>query len=171
MIYLGIDPGVNGALAFFDISCGKLDVLDMPTDEVPTSKGKTKRIVSERGLTSIIRPRLRSAPHFHALSAFVEKVSAAPVQGRRQGTVSMFNFGQGYGIVKGVLAGLGIATEFVPPQRWKARLGLLKTDKSDSRALAAKLFPAYASTFKRVKDDGRAEAALISHYAALESPI
>jgi crossover junction endodeoxyribonuclease RuvC len=171
VIFLGIDPGVNGALAFFDLSCGKLDVIDMPTDEIVQAKGKTKRVVSERGLANVVRPRLLSAPHLHSLTAYVEKVSAAPIQGRRQGTVSMFNFGQGFGVIKGVFAGLGIEPVYVPPQRWKAALGLLKTTKNASRDLAKKLFPAYAATFSRVKDDGRAEAALIAHYAAMESPI
>jgi crossover junction endodeoxyribonuclease RuvC len=162
-VYLGIDPGVNGALAFFDISVGKLDIFDMPCDVVKATKG-TKRRVSEEGLASIIRPR-------RPLYALVERVSAAPVQGRKQGTTSMFSFGDGFGCIKGVLAGLGIAKGFIMPQRWKAFLGLIGTEKSASREKAKELFPAYAGEFVRKKDDGRAEAALISYYAAQESPV
>ena len=38
--------------------------------------------------------------------------------------------------------------------------------KDQSRALASNLFPQSAYLFKRVKDDGRAEAALIAYYGA-----
>lgn len=162
-LFLGIDPGVNGALAFLDITRGALAVFDMPCDEVKTAKG-TKRKVSHLGLASIIRPR---RPVF----AMVERVSAAPIQGRTQGTTSMFSFGDGFGCVKGVLAGLDIVTEYVLPARWKSVFGLLRTDKSASRDKAKALFPAHAAEFRLKKHDGRAEAAIISLYASQESPI
>jgi crossover junction endodeoxyribonuclease RuvC len=75
----------------------------------------------------------------------------------------MFSFGFSAGLVDGVLAGLGIPTTYVTPQSWKRAAGLT-SDKSAVRLRAAQLFPDMAKHFARVKDDGRAEAALIARY-------
>ena len=75
----------------------------------------------------------------------------------------MFAFGQAYGLVLGVLAGLWIPTSTVTPAAWKKALKL-NTGKDAARAKAAQLWPQMAGEFKRVKDDGRAEAALIAHW-------
>jgi len=81
------------------------------------------------------------------------------------GVRSAFNFGCGYGQLLGVLGALGVRHESVTPSTWK-RWFKLSRDKEESRAKAIQLFPQRAELFKRRKDDGRAEAALIALYGA-----
>jgi crossover junction endodeoxyribonuclease RuvC len=147
---LGIDPGASGALAFFDILNGSLTLVDMPTVEIERS-GKTKREISAAMLAGVIRA--------HGVQAgVVEKVGAMP----GQGVSSMFQFGRSVGMVEGVLAGLSIKTHYLTPQTWQKAVGL-RGGKDGARSRAAELFPAYAPSFSRKKDNGRADAALIAY--------
>lgn len=149
---IGIDPGASGAVAILED--GKLvQVFDMPVVEVMTG-GKAKRRVAPEMLASELR-----LYNVHGTVAVVEQVGAMP----GQGVTSMFAFGQAYGLVLGVLAGLWIPTTTVTPTTWKKALKL-NAGKDGARAKAAQLWPAQASEFKRVKDDGRAEAALLAHW-------
>lgn len=152
---LGIDPGASGALAFFDPDAGTLDVIDMPTVEIKRN-AKAKREISPQMLAALIRAR---APHL----AIVERVGAMP----GQGVSSMFQFGRGVGMIEGVLAALQIQTDYTSPQAWQKAVAL-RGGKDGARARAAEIFPAYAHLFTRKKDDGRADAALISWFAALK---
>ena len=152
MIVLGIDPGAGGALAFFNIEKGILDIVDMPIVEVLRGK-KIKREISAAMLSALVRARSPTI-------AFVERVGAMP----GQGVSSMFQFGRGVGTIEGVLAALEIPTHYASPQAWQKEMGVRGGSKDASRARAAELFPAYASQFARVKDDGRSDAALISCY-------
>jgi crossover junction endodeoxyribonuclease RuvC len=93
----------------------------------------------------------------HGTTAVVEQVGAMP----GQGVSSMFAFGQAYGMVLGVLAGLYIPVRTVTPASWK-RAMKLNTGKDAARAEAARRWPQQAGEFRRVKDDGKAEAALIA---------
>ena len=95
--------------------------------------------------------------------AVVERVHAMP----DQGVSSMFRFGEGYGIVQGVLYAFGIRMLMPPPSVWKARLSLTQR-KDDSLSLASNIFgPANTDRyFSRKKDNGRAEAALLAVYGA-----
>lgn len=149
---IGIDPGAAGAIAILED--GKLvQVFDMPVVEVMTG-GKAKRRVAPEMLASELR-----LYNVHGTVAVVEQVGAMP----GQGVTSMFAFGQAYGLVLGVLAGLWIPTTTVTPTTWKKALKL-NAGKDGARAKAAQLWPAQASEFKRVKDDGRAEASLIAYW-------
>lgn len=150
---IGIDPGASGAIAILEAKNGRLvDVIDMPTTELQIG-GKTKHRVSPVFLQSELG--------FYAddARAVVELVGAMP----GQGVTSMFAFGEALGIVRGVLAGMKVPTELVTPAKWKRDLKL-NPGKDGARALAANLWPDKADLFKRVKDDGRAEAALIAHW-------
>ena len=147
---LGIDPGSRGAIAVIDGGL-LIDVHDMPSVEVAV--GKTKRTRVSAGLLADV---LRRQGLTHA---FVEQVGAMP----GQGTSSMFAFGKSAGIVEGVLAGLGIPITLVTPQSWKKAMRLV-ADKDAARQRAVQLFPERAEWFRRVKDDGRAEAAMIALY-------
>lgn len=149
MMVLGVDPGLTGAVAFFDPDNGLLMVLDMPTVEV-IRNGKKKNEVSPQMLAAIIRK--------HAVDrAMIERVGAMP----GQGVTSVFSFGRSVGVVEGVLAALEIPTTIVPPQTWQKAVNL-RGGKDGSRARAAELFPRDAGLFARKKDDGRADAALIA---------
>ena len=149
---IGIDPGAAGAVAILE--AGKLaQVFDMPVVEM-TVGGKAKKRVAPELLASELR-----LYNLADTVAVVEQVGAMP----GQGVTSMFAFGQAYGLVLGVLAGLWIPTTTVTPATWKKALKL-NTGKDGARAKAAQLWPARADQFKRVKDDGRAEAALLAHW-------
>lgn len=149
---IGIDPGLSGAIAIFDIKLNKpAEVWDMPTLEVAVGKSLKRRVAPEL-IVSELRPWAAEVS-----MAFVESVSASP----QMGVSSSFAFGESYGLVRGVLAGLGIPFTPVVPAKWKRDLGLSR-DKDASRAMAIRLFPDMAQEFKRVKDDGRAESVLIA---------
>jgi crossover junction endodeoxyribonuclease RuvC len=153
MFVIGIDPGARGAVAILE-SGGKLThVFDMPAVEI-MSGGKLKRRVSPEMLASELRLYADQGA-----VAVVEQVGAMP----GQGVTSMFAFGESFGLVKGVLAGLGVVTSTVTPGKWKKALGV-NAGKDGSRAKAAQLWPSQAHEFKRVKDDGKAEASLLAEY-------
>jgi crossover junction endodeoxyribonuclease RuvC len=94
------------------------------------------------------------------IKALIEKVSAMP----GNGVSSMFSFGRAAGIVEGVLAGLSVPFELIPPATWIKSMRTFG-GKDGSRQRAQELFPDYAHLFARKKDDGRAEAALLACYA------
>mgnify|MGYP001459887550 CR=1 FL=1 len=148
-VILALDPGADGALAWLTTSGELLHVEDMPSIEVKVGKTKRRR-VSGALLVDLLRTR---GPVAHA---FVERVGAMP----GQGTASMFAFGYAAGLIEGALAGCGIPMTFVAPQTWKASLRL-PPDKGAARMRACQVWPRLAAKFARVKDDGRAEAALI----------
>jgi crossover junction endodeoxyribonuclease RuvC len=146
MRLLGVDPGAGGALALV-AGPGKLvRVVDMPTEV--TDAGKRRINVKE--LSRLVR-EMQPVD-----GAVIELVGPMP----RDGRAGAFWFGKAAGLVEGVLAGQGIEVKLVPPQTWKRRLDVSK-DKNAARARASQLFPGSAGEWKRVKDDGRAEAAMI----------
>ena len=154
MIFIGIDPGLNGAIAFFDLAKGHLSVVDMPVVEVLRG-GKKKREVSAQMLAQVIRLAERPC------TAVFERVNAMP----GQGVTSVFSFGRSSGIVEGVLAALAIPTHIITPQVWQ-KATAVRGGKDGARQRATELFPAYAGLFSRKKDDGRADAACMAWYAA-----
>lgn len=152
---IGIDPGAAGAVAILED--GKLvQVFDMPVVEVSVSNKNKKRVAPE-----LLASELRLY-NLADTVAVVEQVGAMP----GQGVTSMFAFGQAYGLVLGVLAGLWIPTSTVTPATWKKALKL-NPGKDGARLKASQLWPAQAGEFKRVKDDGRAEAALLAYWLAV----
>ena len=84
----------------------------------------------------------------------------------RQGVASTFAFGYSAGLIEGVAAGLGISVEIVGAAVWKKRAGV-PADKGAVRQMAARLWPGAAASFARVKDDGRADAALLGAWGQL----
>lgn len=149
---LGIDVGLNGAIAL--IEDGKLlQVHDMPTLSLERNN-KTKRMVNAHTLYTIIRDAKADA-------AYLERLNAMP----GQGVTSMFSMGQSLGVVLGVLAACEVPTTTIPPRTWQKALDVPQ-GKDGSRYRAAQLFPDAVEMFKRVKDDGRSDAALIALYGA-----
>lgn len=155
MKVLGVDPGVHGALVLLDTDTDLLVVEDMPIVSVKrASRPGTHNLISEghlAGLVSALSPDV----------AWIERVHAMP----RQGVVSSFNFGLGFGQVLGVLAAIKVPFYLVSPGEWK-RLFRLGADKQAARLLASRMFPDSAMKFSRVRDDGRAEAALLAVFGA-----
>lgn len=145
-IVLGIDPGQSGALAW--VCDGALiEVVDMPVFEV-----RGKRKINAGALAGIIGKRAVDV-------VVIEAVHAMP----RQGVSSSFNFGYGAGLLEGVCAGLNYSVHLVAPAKWK-RAASLPADKGACRQFAARYWPGAAHMFLRVKDDGRAEAALMARW-------
>jgi len=156
LIIAAIDPGLNGALAFFDIEKGHLSVIDMPTVEVKRG-AKNKREVSPAMLANIIKVA------GHIDHAILERVGAMP----GQGVSSVFAFGRSTGIIEGVLAALQIPTTIVTPQTWQKACNV-RGGKDGSRLRAAELFPNYAALFALKKHDGRSDAACMAWYGAIK---
>ena len=149
---MGIDVGLNGAIAL--VEDGQLlEVHDMPTLSLERNN-KTKRMVNAQSLALIIRGAKADA-------AYLERLNAMP----GQGVTSMFSMGQSLGVVLGVLAACEVPTTTIPPRTWQKALDVPQ-GKDGSRYRAAQLFPESADLFKRVKDDGRSDAALIAAYGA-----
>ena len=151
---LGIDPGLSGAFCLLCLADRQIDIFDMPVTDGRVDPAKLAAIVE--------MCKIRGSVH-----AAVENVSSMPRQ------AGAFNFGRSAGIVHGVLGAMGIPMELVPPNVWKGACGLRRgvnetqaQVKTRARELASKLWPSQADLFKRVKDDGRAEACLISFFYA-----
>jgi crossover junction endodeoxyribonuclease RuvC len=145
---LGIDVGLNGAIALV-VDGELISVVDMPTVTLDRN-GKAKRQVSVPELVQIVKD-------FDPTDAFVEKVFAMA----GQGVTSVFSFGRSLGVVEGVLTTMKIKTTLITPQTWQKGIAVTG-GKDGSRARAMELFPEQTALFKRVKDDGRSDAALIA---------
>lgn len=148
MTIIGIDPGLSGAIAFIAPS-GALEVHDMPT--VPGAKGGNE--IDFHELFAILSG--------WEATAWCELVHAMPGNGSK----SAFKLGQTFGAIRMALAAACIPVRFVTPPVWKRHFRLSK-DKGVARGEAMRRFPANAESFRRVKDDGRAESALIALYGA-----
>jgi crossover junction endodeoxyribonuclease RuvC len=146
---IGVDIGVAGALALVT-SCGELlEIADMP---ILRDGPKNRATVNGPLLAEIVY-------RWHPVEAFVEHVSARP----GEGAVGAFSFGRSpCGIIEGVMAACGVPARFIAPASWKRAVGLTMASKDASRSEAIRRWPGHASLFARVKDDGRAEAALIA---------
>lgn len=146
---MGVDPGASGAIAFIRSDGSLGAVHDMPTVDVKSGKS-IKRRVSPQALA-------RLTEQHEPTHAFVERVGAMP----GQGVSSMFAFGYSAGLVEGVLSALKIGVTMIAPAAWKRAAGLT-ADKGHARQRAMQIWPEHAALFARVKDDGRAEAALLA---------
>jgi crossover junction endodeoxyribonuclease RuvC len=152
MRIIGIDPGISGGIAY--LVDGELLVVDpLPTRARLHGSGQQ---IDGAELRSWIMEHRQG----QQVLALLEAVASRPGQGAR----SVFNFGHSLGIIEGALAALGVPYRLVSPPVWKKRAGLTGKDKAASRSLAGQLYPDHADRFKRVKDDGLAEAALIARF-------
>jgi crossover junction endodeoxyribonuclease RuvC len=153
MIFVGIDPGLSGAVAVI-YPHGQIDIFDTPTLTVVGEK--TKRKYNGSGMASILEPF-----QTEEVLVILESVHSMP----KQGVASSFSFGEGLGIWKGILSAYKLPLEMPSPQRWKkALLADQGKNKDASRFKAIQLFPTIADQLSRVKDDGRAEALLMAEY-------
>ena len=157
-LIIGVDPGISGALVLLDPATMRI----WKWSDMPVIDAGGKRSVSASMLAiTIAEWRSLAEACGRRLLAIVEEVGAMP----GQGVTSMFNFGRSYGLVIGVLAANSVPTEFARPAVWKRGAGISK-DKGRARKTAQERFPVAASVFVRVKDDGRAEAALLAMWRA-----
>jgi crossover junction endodeoxyribonuclease RuvC len=149
----GIDPGINGAIAFLDINRGEVLIIDMPVGIVERN-GKAKKEISAAMIAAAFQAHRPDV-------AFIERVGAMP----GQGLSSTWSFAFGTGQIVGVLAALEIETHWVAPRVWQKACDL-RGGKDGGRLRAAELMPKAAAQFSRAKDNGRSDAALIAWYGA-----
>jgi crossover junction endodeoxyribonuclease RuvC len=153
MIIIGIDPGINGAISIIE-NKKILEVYDTPT---MIDGKKNKRQINSAQVTNIIKERINDEKE---VIVVVEQVNAMP----GQGVTSMFNFGQSFGVIKGICAALSLPIYFVRPTKWKKHFNLIKTNKDASRTKVIEAYPELSSKLHRKKDSNRADAILIALY-------
>ena len=155
MLIIGIDPGIKGAICI--LKDGKiLDVFDMPI--MPVGK-KNKSQVNGSQIYNEIQKAIIDEDK-KDIKVVIEQVSAMP----GQGVTSMFNFGQSFGVIKGICAALNLPIYFVRPAKWKKHFNLIKTNKDASRTKVIEVYPEISSKLHRKKDSNRADAILIALY-------
>ena len=153
MIIFGIDPGVSGAISILEKK-KVIDIFDMPT---MIDGKKNKKQVNGSQVTNIIKERLNDGKE---IIVVVEHVNAMP----GQGVTSMFNFGQSFGVIKGICSALSIPIYFVRPVKWKKYFNLINSEKDASRTKAIEIFPHFSAQLSRKKDSNKADAILISSF-------
>ena len=155
MLIIGIDPGISGSICF--LKDGKiLDVVEMPT---MTEGKKNKRQVNGSQIYNEIFKRVNKE-EYQEIRVVIEQVSAMP----GQGVTSMFNFGQSFGILKGLCSAMQLPMYFVRPAKWKKYFNLLNSEKDASRTRAIEIFPYFSSQLSKKKDSNKADAILIASF-------
>lgn len=156
MRILGVDPGGSGALAL--LTPEELRISDMPVFLVKRGKS-SKAELDVPALAALMQDWRPDVAYF-------EQVGGIP----GQSAPAAFNFGRIAGACEAIVKASGARFVFVPPAVWKRAMHV-RGDKDEARALATNIFPANAADFRRKKDDGRAEAALLAEYGRrIEAP-
>ena len=155
MIIIGIDPGISGSICFLEDGIIK-DVLEMPT---MTEGKKNKKQVNGSQIYNEISFRIKTYEKKN-IKVVIEQVSAMP----GQGVTSMFNFGQSFGILKGICSAMQLPIYFVRPAKWKKYFNLINSEKDASRTRAIEIFPYFSSNLSKKKDSNKADAILIASY-------
>ena len=133
-----------------------VDVIDMPS----MSDGKkNKKQVNGSQVYNEITKRIKQFEK-NQIRVVIEHVSAMP----GQGVTSMFNFGQSFGILKGICTAMQLPMYFVRPTKWKKYFNLLNSEKDASRTRAIEIFPYFSSQLSRKKDSNKADAILIASF-------
>ena len=155
MLIIGIDPGISGSICF--LQDGKiLDVIEMPT---MTEGKKNKKQVNGSQIYNEIFERIKKIEK-QEIRIVIEQVSAMP----GQGVTSMFNFGQSFGILKGISSAMQLPVYFVRPAKWKKYFNLINSEKDASRTRAIEIFPYFSSKLSKKKDSNKADAILIASF-------
>jgi crossover junction endodeoxyribonuclease RuvC len=155
MLIIGIDPGISGSICFLED--GKiLDVIEMPT---MTEGKKNKRQVNGAQIYNEISEKINKIEKKN-VRVVIEQVSAMP----GQGVTSMFNFGQSFGILKGICSAMQLSMFFVRPAKWKKYFNLINSEKDASRTRAIEIFPYFSSNLSKKKDSNKADAILIASF-------
>ena len=155
MLIIGIDPGITGSICFFED--GKvIDLIDMPN---MADGKKQKKQVNGAQIYNEILLRTKNVEKKN-IKVVIEHVSAMP----GQGVTSMFNFGQSFGVLKGICSAMSLPVYYVRPAKWKKYFNLINTEKDASRTRAIEIFPYFSTQLSRKKDANKADAILISSF-------
>ena len=162
MLIIGIDPGISGAICFFESGEIK-EIIDIPN----MAEGKkNKRQVNGAEVTNIFNKVINTnhdkmgSRDENEVKVVIEHVTAMP----GQGVTSMFNFRQSFGVIKGICAALKLPIYFVRPAKWKKYFNLIKTEKDASRTKAIEIFPYISSQLSKKKDANKADAILLASF-------
>ena len=155
MLIIGIDPGISGSICFFQDGVIQ-DVVEMPT---MIEGKKNKKQVNGSQIFNEISEKIKKIDKKN-IKVVIEHVTAMP----GQGVTSMFNFGQSFGILKGICSAMQLSVYFVRPARWKKYFNLINSEKDASRTRAIEIFPYYSSNLSRKKDSNKADAILIASF-------
>jgi len=154
MLIIAIDPGISGSICFFED--GKiLEVIEMP---VMTEGKKNKKQVNGAQIYNEFLKRINIKDSENRV--VIEQVSAMP----GQGVTSMFNFGQSFGILKGICSAMQLPMFFVRPAKWKKYFNLINSQKDASRTRAIEIFPYFSKHLSKKKDSNKADAILIASF-------
>ena len=141
MLVVGIDPGISGSICFF--KDGRiLEVIEMP---VMTEGKKNKKQVNGAQIYNEFLKRINKKED--EIRVVIEQVSAMP----GQGVTSMFNFGQSFGILKGICSAMQLPMFFVRPAKWKKYFNLINSQKDASRTRAIEIFPYFSTQLSKKK--------------------
>ena len=155
MLIIGIDPGVSGSICFF--KDGQiLDVIEMPT--MNEGKKNKKQVNGSQIYNEIIKRIDKDV--VSNTRVVIEHVTAMP----GQGVTSMFNFGQSFGILKGICSAMQLPMYLVRPAKWKKYFNLINSEKDASRTRAIEIFPYFSSQLSKKKDANKADAILIASF-------
>ena len=155
MLIIGIDPGISGSICFF-LDGKIMDVVEMP---IMTEGKKNKKQVNGSQIFNEILKRIENIDKKN-IKVVIEQVSAMP----GQGVTSMFNFGQSFGILKGICSAMQLPMYLVRPAKWKKYFNLINSEKDASRTRAIEIFPYFSSELSRKKDINKADAILIANF-------
>jgi len=155
MLIIAIDPGISGSLCFFED--GKIiDLIEMPN----MAEGKkNKKQVNGAQIYNEILLKIKNYEK-KDIKVVIEQVSAMP----GQGVTSMFNFGQSFGVLKGICSAMQLPMYFVRPAKWKRYFNLINSEKDASRTKAIQIFPYISERLSRKKDSNKADAILIASF-------
>ena len=155
MLIIGIDPGISGAICF--LKNGKvIDAIEMPS---MASGKKNKRQVNGAQIYNEISQKIKNFEKKN-IKVVIEQVSAMP----GQGVTSMFNFGQSFGVLKGICSAMQLPMYFVRPAKWKKYFNLINSEKDASRTKAIQIFPYISSQLSKKKDSNKADAILLASF-------
>ena len=141
MLIIGIDPGISGSICFF--KDGRiLEVIEMP---VMTEGKKNKKQINGAQIYNEFLKRINKKDD--EIRVVIEQVSAMP----GQGVTSMFNFGQSFGILKGICSAMQLPMFFVRPAKWKKYFNLINSQKDASRTRAIEIFPYFSTQLSKKK--------------------
>lgn len=156
MRYVGIDPGLSGAVALI-IGSRSVIFYDTPTELV--KKGTTRRTYNPVAMAKILQLIVDHSNH--GLHIGIEYQQAMP----KQGVSSTFSIGMGFGLWVGIVAALRVPYTIVIPRIWKKELmGGMGKEKGASVIRLCQLYPLAAEDLKRKKDHNRADAGMIAEY-------
>tara|TARA_Y100000816_G_scaffold170260_1_gene122238 strand:+ start:2872 stop:3360 length:489 start_codon:yes stop_codon:yes gene_type:complete len=155
MLIIGIDPGIKGAICILKDGV-VINVFDMPV--MPVGKKNKSQVNGSQIYNEILKVIENESKQ--DVKVVIEQVSAMP----GQGVTSMFNFGQSYGVLKGIFSAMQIPMDFVSPVKWKKYFNLINTQKDSSRTKAIEFFPYISAKLSRKKDANKADAILIASF-------